>query len=439
MKNLKKIIFVLTLIIFIIIIILLVLNSKNNGTAEDDFSNSEFEKTDVYETSNKIEKVKNKNKYYAVQRILNTYIRYIKESNGIIDFQEYDDDEIKSSGMSKLYNILDKEYITEQNLKQEDIQKFIKKYEKYDIEIENMYMYEKTTEINIYFVIFNIDGNENKLLVKTDSENMTFSIFLDDYIKEKGYSNDMNVDKINISSDNIDNNNDNQFKYINISDEYMAKQYINSIKNNMLMKTEYTYENLMDKEYKEKRFGNVENFVEYVQKEQEEIDKIELSKYMVNNYDDYVEYICLDQNGNYYIINEKSVMNYTFKLDTYTLPQEKFVNTYDNSSDKQKVQMNIDKFIQMINRHDYRTSYNCIADGFKNNYFNDQSNFEKYIKNNFYSYNKLQFVSCEQKTTDIYVCRIQISDLTEENSEIKTIDIIIQLGNNTEFKISFSM
>ena len=101
--------------------------------------------------------------------------------------------------------------------------------------------------------------------------------------------------------------------------------------------------------------------------------------------------------------------------------------------------MNIDKFIQMINRHDYRTSYNCIADSFKNNYFKTQEEFQNYIENNFYSYNKFEFKSCEKKAADIYVCKVQLTDYMDENSEIKEINVIMQLGDNLDFKMSFGM
>ena len=73
--------------------------------------------------------------------------------------------------------------------------------------------------------------------------------------------------------------------------------------------------------------------------------------------------------NNYYIIKEKAIMNYTIGFDTYTILTEKFKETYDKSGDEYKCQMNINKFFQMINRKDYKTSYKCLADSYKNNYF----------------------------------------------------------------------
>ena len=144
-----------------------------------------------------------------------------------------------------------------------------------------------------------------------------------------------------------------------------------------------------------------------------------------------MEYVAKDQFENLYIFNEDEEKTIKIKFDTYTIPTDNFKKTYNTATDEKKVQMNIDKFIQMINRHDYRTSYNCIADSFKNNYFKTQEEFQNYIKNNFYKYNKFEFKSCEKKAADIYVCKVQLT------VGIKEINVIMQLGDNLDFKMSF--
>ena len=101
--------------------------------------------------------------------------------------------------------------------------------------------------------------------------------------------------------------------------------------------------------------------------------------------------------------------------------------------------MNIDKFIQMVNRHDYKTSYNCIADGFKNNYFDTQDKFENYIKNAFFEYNNFEFENIEQKGNNLYTCTVTLTDLTGNSKDTKKITIIMQLNDNYDFKMSFSV
>ena len=441
MKKVKGLIISMMIIVIFIIIVIVILKNNIVKNEELDSGNQEInaETKDTYEAGNKIEKVKNKNKYYAVEKILNTYIYYIKEMKGIIDFQKYNDETIIENGVSQLYNILDSEYISEYNIKKSDLQNKIKEYENYDLNIEEMYLFEKSSAINLYIVYADLGEDNVKLLVKTDSQNMTFSVFLEDYIEKYNYRPNMKVQDIKISDNNIEKNNDNQYKYVNITDEYMAVQYMNSLKNNLLKNQQYTYENLMEDEYKNIRFGNIQNYIKYINENKIELEKIEIQKFTVNYYDDYTEYVCIDQYENYYIFKENAIMDYTFELDTYTRLTENFRKTYVVATDEQKVQMNIKKFIQMINRHDYKTSYNCLADSFKSNYFQIQEEFENYIKNNFFEHNRLKFKSFEKKENNIYTCTIQLTDLTGESSEIKEITIIMKLDDNLDFKMSFSM
>lgn len=438
MRKIKVLIISMIIIIILIIIAILILgnNTENN---ESDFQITEFEKIDTYETSAEIEKVKNKNKYYAVQRILNTYIRYIKQIKGIIDFQQYDDEEIKEVGVSQVYNILDSEYISKYNLTKSDLQDKIKAYSNYELHIKEMYLYEKTASINIYIVYANIGEDDLNLLIKTDSQNMTFSVFLEDYMIDNGYKPDMYTNNIKISDVNIDKNDDNQYKYVNITDEYMAIQYINSLKYNLLNNAKYVYENLMEDEYKNNRFGNIENFIEYINNNKDEFEEIEAEEFAVNYYDDYTEYVCMDQYENYYIFRENAIMDYTFKLDTYTIPTTKFKEKYNTSEEPYRIQMNIDKFFQMINRHDYKTSYECLAESYKNNYFKTEEEFANFAKNNLFAHNKVTYKNYELKGSGLYVFDVELTDLTGESTDVKKVTIVMQLNDGLDFTMSFSM
>lgn len=440
MKKFKlAILSIIISIIIIIAIIIVLINKDINDNLESDFVETEFEQIDTYESQKEIIQVDNRNKYYALEKILNTYLYYIKEMKGIIDFQKYDDIEVKNDGVSRLYNILDSEYISEFNVKKEKLQDKIKEYSNYKLEIQKMYVYEKSSSINIYFVYFSIDNENINLLIKTDSENMTFSIFLDDYMKEKSYGIDMNVKEINISDSEIEKNNDNQYKYINITDEYMVVQYVNSLKNNLNKDMEYVYNNLMEKEYREKRFRTSDIFFKYVEDNKEVLQNIKPIKYMVNYYEDYTEYICVDQYQNYYIFRENTIMDYTFKLDTYTLTTDKFKEEYKNADIYEKVQLNIDKFIKMINAHDYINAYDYLSDSFKNNYFNTEEEFEDYAKSFFFKYNNVKYNDLSEKGNNIYMCNLQLTDLTEEDNELKDFNIIIQLKDNMDFVLSFDV
>ena len=93
----------------------------------------------------------------------------------------------------------------------------------------------------------------------------------------------------------------------------------------------------------------------------------------------------------------------------------------------------------MLNRHDYKTAYKCLADSYKNNYFKTEEAFENFAKSNFFDYNKLTFKDSEQKGERLYTCEIELTDLTGEKSETKKMNIVMQLNDNLDFVMSFSM
>lgn len=439
MKKISKILVCLVIICVIIVTLIMILKDKQQGTDKIRIEDK-FESNDTYQADNeRIKELDNRNKYFAVKKIMEKYIYYIQEMKGIVNSQKYDDTDIMEDGINHLYDILDEEYISEFNVNKSNIQNKIKEYQNYDFEIKKIYMFEKSSNINIYFVYWKLDNDTLNFLIKTDSKNMTFSVFLGDYMENNKYDYNMNVKDIKISDKSIEKNDNNQFQYENISDELMATTYISDIKEKILTNPQVLYENYMEDNYKNERFGSLETFEKYINDNKNEFESIETTKYLVNKYDDYIEYVWLDQFNNYYIIKEKAIMNYTMEFDTYTILTEKFKETYDKSGDEYKCQMNVDKFFQMINRKDYKTSYKCLADSYKNNYFKTENDFANFVKSNFYKYNKITFKKSEQKGNRLYSFEIELTDITGKNTETKKVNVIMQLKDNYDFVMSFSM
>ena len=145
MKNTKKvgiILLVLSLILIIMLILMITLLNKMKST---DYNNdTEFEKQILYETNKNIEKVSNRNKYYVVQHIVNTYMKYINNLKK---------EEIKDKNTA-LYSILDKEYILEFNINENNIgEKFNIYTTNEKVYIDDIYELEKDVSINIFLLI----------------------------------------------------------------------------------------------------------------------------------------------------------------------------------------------------------------------------------------------------------------------------------------------
>lgn len=425
------------LIIIIILIILLILKiNKNNYSNQTQVSQGDAGLENDFSTST-LETVTEKIDYYTVRNCINMYLNFLNTDSSIYYIGGESNLDIQKE---YIYDILSIEYLEKNNISKENLLNKIDMINEEVIYVPLQMKVIRKENVNKFLTYGIIQTLSNYefikdvyFIVNLDYINKTFSIEPIDM--EYNNIEDIFIENANIS---IEKNDNNLYSNQKITNEYVTKEYFNLYKRLSLSNPEIVY-NMMSDDYKNNRFDNFEKFKQYINNNIDEILKINLKQYLVNNYDDYIEYVGKDQFGNIYIFNEYEDKSIEMKLDTYTIDTEKFINEYQNASDEKKVQMNVDKFIQMINRHDYDTSYKCISEGFKNNYFPSQQYFENYIKNVFYEYNKFEFRNIEKKGTNIYVANVNITDLTEENTDIREINIIMQLNENLEFEMSFGV
>ena len=438
MDNLKKMVIIILIVISILIISILILK-MNKKEVIDDIVISDFENTNTYVPKKVFKKVSLPNKYYAVKNILNRYVNYLKEANGVLEEGQDNIVESKEQAIKKMLDILDKQYIDEFKIKKELLQKKIANFDNYILDIDEMYVYELSSNINAFLVYATIDNKQNNFIVKTDSRNLTFSIYLQDYIDKYNYAVEMNDDDFEIKEDLPEKNDNNTFKFVNISEQYLALQYTQDFFYKAINKTDQAYEKL-DEEYRNVKFGSLDKFKKYVEKNKDEIVNIETAQYIKNKEDNYKEFVCKDKYGNIYVFHDKGAMDYTVFLDTYTLENEKFTETYQKADAQKKVQMNIDKWVQMLNNRDYTSAYKVLDENFANNTFKGQEEiFENYMRLKYPLHYEISFRDDFSQTNNLYVQTITLKDITGEDLEEKNIDIIMRLDDNLDFVMSFTV
>lgn len=101
-----------------------------------------------------------------------------------------------------------------------------------------------------------------------------------------------------------------------ISDEDLTKIYLNEYVHIMYTDPQRAYE-LLDSEYKEKKFGSFDAFQIYVNSLT--YTSYKLDRFYVNNRGKYTIYGAFDTNGNIFIFKTNGVMQYTVYLDDYTV------------------------------------------------------------------------------------------------------------------------
>lgn len=301
--------------------------------------------------------------------------------------------------------------------------------------IKDIYV-QRNDNINVY-AVYGIQNNKNiYYIISLDYNNFTYNIKQVTEEECNNIKDGKSNDYIKIT--NIEENNDNKFELKVMSDVQTSAMYYNMIKNLLNSEPEVLYNFVLDDEYKQKRFLNIENFIEFVNKNKSKYNNMKLSKYAKYKYEGYVQYVCLDNNGDYFVINDNvDTGEYKILLDTYTIDQAEFIKKYNSAADNEKAGYNINKFFEAINANDYNYAYNCLAESFKQNKFPTQKQFENYIKNNFYNKNDVKYLNY-RKEGNYYIYIVNIINSADTTKSVQK-DFIVNLKDDRQFEMSFSV
>lgn len=442
MKKIKILIILICIIILILIIALICLSLKHKKEEKKHLSvQGDKEVAGI----RNVYKVDSKSIIYSIDNCIKKYLSNI-------------DNNLNTA----LYNILDKEYIQKNNIKIDNVIESVNYFANKKYTIKEIYYLDARSQIP-YIVsgqLYDNNNIENKyFIVIFDVRNETFSIKEVDEEIYNQYKNGL----IYYTESSIEKNDYNELSNSILSDEDLIKSIFYDYIENVVYFPTYAYKTL-NNEYSKKRFKDYEEYKSYLKnnidnfrliemnrakkstdfESQEEYSKYfsekyfaGLRKYQVNKNAELSQYICIDGNGNYYIFNLYEDFSYDVILDTYTIELQQFIQKYNNSNIQEKVALNIDKFFKAINDMNYRFAYSCLADGFKKNKFQSQSNFEDFIKNNLFNKNNIEYKSFKNEG-ETYIYNIVVKNANKE-SEKKNIQIIMKLNEATDFVMSFNI
>lgn len=437
MDKIKKLIILILLIIVLIVIIVIMLRVKINHTGSD-YEVIESEKEVNYEVENKLRREKNRNKYYAVEEIYNSFLDANLYQNNEYVYSMLDESYIKNLNIDK-ENVCDKIDIF--NI--DNLSEYQADMTRIQFEVEDVYCIEKSANITIYFVYGNILDkikNEKKqynLMVELDAKNQTFYILPQEYMEKNNYMDKTKIEECNISIDEIKESEYNTFEFKNVDDVTIINQYLVKYQNLIVEDIEKSY-NLLDEEYKKAKFNDYSEYKKYVEENMQDILSISIVKYKINEKDDSNDYICIDQNDNYYIFKENAIMDYKIMLDTYTINTQEFIEKYESGNIQTKIGMNVDKIIRALNVHDYNYIYKKLDDDFKNSNFDTIEKFKEYMKTNYSDTYKVQYYNVKE---ELGVYQQSIDLIPSEGNEDEKIEmtIIMQLKEDTDFVMSFNI
>ena len=448
MEKKFKVLKILIMIIFIIICILAIcyfLISKKTDNNSQNIKNNTPTDTTPIEVQKDIQEVKARDIYYIIKNVSKRYFEYVNEYNTDSYYSKVEGevqytDEDKKALYEIIYKLLDDSYIKKNNVTDKEISNILSKYKNADdFDIKKMYYNDEDENNTIFYLDISLMkenksiGKKEVIVGRLDRKNGLFGIIPVQLDTDKILQNNLKV-----STEEIEKNTYNQYQFKNIDDIQMVDDLLVKYKNAVLYNRKEGYE-LLDKDYREKRFGDYNTFSKYVENNIKEISSMTFTKYLVNTGDDYKEYVCKDQYENLYIFHEKAVMDCTVKLDTYTLDNDTFNEKYNSSSTQYKVMMNIDKVRQMMNARDYRTMFNYLDETFRTTYFeNDEDKFEEYMRYQFSSHYTFEFGEYSEET-GISIQEVTMKDMNENNNGDIGERFYMQLNEGTDFVMSFNV
>ena len=420
MKSLKKIIIIVVIIIFLLVISIAILKHIDKKDKEKNFEN-----TITMDIKNTIASIDNRNEFFAVNSCVTKYLTYIAQQDN-----------------EMIYSMLDKNYIEAYNItKQNSISNTIQ-YSNPVFYNDKILTIQDNVNVYTYFVYGKVidkdtgDISNLNIVVRLDKGKDLFSIMPYKYIEDKGY-NITEGNTITLKYNEIEDKTYNKFAFKNISDNEMSIFYLNQIKDRFLYDVDGSFEKL-NKDYKNKRFSNEEEYKNYITKNIANIYSAQLQKYQIKEYTNYKQFVLVDQNNKCYILNEINPGQYELILDTYTIDLPEYIEKYSKADEQQKTAYCIERFIQSINDENYKYAYSLLATGFKNNYFKNQESFEKYVKQNLLQKSNINFKEFNNEGDIYYTYKVVLTNGDDDANKIEK-TFIIKLGEDTNFELSFNV
>lgn len=441
MKKKRNIIIIVATIGIIIILIIANIAKKDNISKEEmNKIYSEVKENNEDVKDEKPIRTNRINTYVTVEETIKNYIENIKNQN-----------------VELVMSVLNKEYISKNNINSNNLSSSTQQY-KNITSYKNIEMYEQNSEkFTAYYIKGQINDQGNVYFeIGVDVNNHTYDIMP---ITENEYTT-----KINQSTGErtIEKNENNSIEFKDYDNADIAKMYFDDYLKQMISNPEKAY-NLLDKQYRETKFENYDGFVQYINANREKLEltyKMEtldnndfekysdyldfklqhsnlgIKKYSIETYESYVQYTCQDAEGNYYIFSAQYPMDYSVVLDVYTTDTPYFKNMYSRSTDQNKAKLNLEKIQEALNNKDYKYIYSKLNATFKANNFATESQFESYMKDNFFDKNQITY-NIVEKQGDAWLFNAKLNNAN--GKEQKGINLVVKLNEGTEFEMSFSI
>lgn len=267
-----------------------------------------YNKANVQYSSSIVENISDINEAYDVKTCTEKFYNYCKD--------------YLTSNPSIIYGLLDEEYIKYYDLTKNNFKKYIDVSNSDSIQIEEVYKIQERNNVGMYIVkskllLKNSDiMNDFNIILKIDKKNNTYSIFLNNYIEDKGYSKLSIGDKVNIKLKGIMEDSDLNNKYDPSNNKKITDNVEDIFGDYTYMCIFYEKEayNLIDNEIKEK-YSTYDIFDKYITDNIIDLVTMDLYSYSDVQQDNFIEYKCTSTTGQVFTFKVKSYITYSVTIE----------------------------------------------------------------------------------------------------------------------------
>lgn len=271
-KENNGIIVVIIFLIAVTIVYFGVFAKKDKGT-ETENKTSFFDRfSSEKEVVDKVVKrVSSRKEFYEARNCLNKFYTYCRDLNVVKDYLEENSSEVKNdeNTIEIIYHLLDQDYIERYDIKQEGLKEKLKDITADSLQIDDMYVLQRKGQVVMYFIkATELDRKKQEqtsfdTLIVIDKTKNTFSVFLEDYIKEKGYDQFKIGDKVDIELKSIYVRTDNLFDNPDYGITVYQRDIFNDFKMSCIYNPIRAYR-LLDDSTRKSSFPSEDGFKSYV-------------------------------------------------------------------------------------------------------------------------------------------------------------------------------
>lgn len=448
-KKIKTIIFILSLVLLIILFLLIYNYTKIHRNNNVFLNNTEDTSSDNINLSDNNEVITEYDPWNEDEPINQSNLELIKKTDAHSYFISKQCIEKYYESINVAYGLIDIDAKNLLGINQSNFTNFYVNIENSSICIDEIYEEMIRPTQLLYIVKYRMPNsgngtNSSLLLIRMDLQNVNFSIYPYQYLRQKNLINLNENDIIEVGNiDPIEDNNYNRYKIGQISVEAPAimSELLKRLQFDIKFDLNHLY-NSLDEEYKKLKFENNPNkFLQYVNENKDIILNDEITGYQLHNTDEYTQYYGLASSQNHYIFNTNktnNLMDYTIMLDNYIVDLPQAQEAYEKSSTKAKAEYCLQKTINAINDGNYNIVYDKLSLTQKNQYSN-YDEFANYLKRAFYVKNDYEIEDYMiLNKENAYQFLIKITDSTKKEFSFRRYNIRIVLQENMDYIVNIT-